>query len=46
MQCYLMCYQLILHFEIGVGNKLLSTFLDWIDMRIEQIEEGAGQGDV
>ena len=29
----------ILHTMIGVGNKLLNAFLDWVDIRVEQIPE-------
>ena len=27
----------ILHAEIGLGNKILNSFFDWIDFRIEKV---------
>ena len=29
----------ILHLEIGVGNKMLDTFMEWIDERVELITD-------
>jgi hypothetical protein len=29
----------VLHAEIGVGNKVLASFFDWVDFRIEDISE-------
>ncbi len=29
----------ILHTEIGIGNRLLKSFLDWVDLRIERVPD-------
>jgi hypothetical protein len=29
----------ILHTEIGIGNRLLKSFLDWVDLRIENVPD-------
>ena len=38
----------ILNTMIGVGNKLLSAFFNWVDIRVEQIPEAehAARNDV
>ncbi len=34
------CYILpILHTEIGIGNRLLKSFLDWVDLRVENVPD-------
>jgi hypothetical protein len=29
----------ILHTYIGIGNRLLKSFLDWVDLRIENVPD-------
>jgi hypothetical protein len=29
----------ILHTEIGIGNRLITSFLDWVDLRIEKVPD-------
>jgi hypothetical protein len=29
----------ILHTEIGIGNRLLKSFLDWVNLRIELVPD-------
>jgi hypothetical protein len=29
----------ILHTEIGIGHRLLKSFLDWVDLRIENVPD-------
>jgi hypothetical protein len=29
----------VLHTEIGIGNRLLKSFLDWLDLRIESVPD-------
>ena len=29
----------ILHTEIGIGNRLLKSFLDWVDLRIKRVPD-------
>ena len=43
--CYLILFQLkatflsLLHADIGIGNKIVYTYFDWISQRIEFISD-------